>query len=171
MEVAMQLDPRLIQKMEAHTVGLPTKSAKIRALGRVGCSRREIADFLGIRYQHVRNVLVDEERARKGAMDASVRELPADLETKSAQPRKDTIKLRLGADGQLAIPSYMRDALNLREGDTVWLTLEDGEIRVADATAVTRRIQAWARNVKGLGSVDDFLTERRRDHERELRDE
>jgi AbrB family looped-hinge helix DNA binding protein len=171
MEVVMQLDPRVIQKMEAQTVGLPTKSAKIRALGRAGCSRREIADFLGIRYQHVRNVLVDEERAKKGAIGASDRDLPAGLETKSAQPRKDTIKLRLGQDGQLAIPSYMRAALDLKEGDTVWLTLEDGEIRVADAAAVTRRIQAWARTIKGLGSVDDFLTERRRDYERELRDE
>jgi hypothetical protein len=65
----------------------------------------------------------------------------------------------------------MRDALDLKEGDTVWLTLENGEIHIADATAVTRRIQAWARNIKGLGSVDDFLAERRRDHERELRDE
>jgi AbrB family looped-hinge helix DNA binding protein len=167
----MQLDPKTIQKMEALAAGLPTKSAKIRALGGGGCSRQEIADFLGIRYQHVRNVLVDEERARKGAMNASVRELPSDLETKSAQPRKDTIKLKLGADGQLAIPSYMRDALGLKEGDTVWLTLEDGEIRVADATAITRRIQAWARNIEGLGSVDDFLAERRRDDERETRDE
>jgi bifunctional DNA-binding transcriptional regulator/antitoxin component of YhaV-PrlF toxin-antitoxin module len=65
----------------------------------------------------------------------------------------------------------MRDALGLKEGDTVWLTLEDGEIRIADATAITRRIQAWARNIEGLGSVDDFLAERRRDDEREIRGE
>lgn len=38
--------------------GLQTKSDKIRFLARAGYSRAEIAKFLGIRYQHVRNVLV-----------------------------------------------------------------------------------------------------------------
>lgn len=38
--------------------GLATKSAKIRALARAGYSRREIANYLGVIYQHVRNVLV-----------------------------------------------------------------------------------------------------------------
>jgi len=38
--------------------GLPTKSAKIRALAAAGLSRSEIAKGLGIRYQHVRNVLI-----------------------------------------------------------------------------------------------------------------
>lgn len=37
---------------------LPTKSAKIRALNELGRTRSEIAKDLGIRYQHVRNVLV-----------------------------------------------------------------------------------------------------------------
>ena len=38
--------------------GLTTKSDKIRALDAAGYSRTEIAQFLGIIYQHVRNVLV-----------------------------------------------------------------------------------------------------------------
>lgn len=38
--------------------GLPTKSEMIRALARAGYSRTEIAKYLEIRYQHVRNVLV-----------------------------------------------------------------------------------------------------------------
>jgi len=41
------------------THGLTTKSAKIRALADAGYDRTEIAKVLGIRYQHVRNVLVD----------------------------------------------------------------------------------------------------------------
>lgn len=40
------------------TDGLPTKSAKIRALDDAAYSRSEIARFLDIRNQHVRNVLV-----------------------------------------------------------------------------------------------------------------
>lgn len=38
--------------------GLTTKSAKIRALDDAGYARTEIAKYLGIRYQHVRGVLV-----------------------------------------------------------------------------------------------------------------
>lgn len=37
---------------------LPTKSAKIRYLSEKGWSRGQIAKHLGIRYQHVRNVLI-----------------------------------------------------------------------------------------------------------------
>jgi hypothetical protein len=38
--------------------GLTTKADKIRALDRAGLARTEIAQFLGISYQHVRNTLV-----------------------------------------------------------------------------------------------------------------
>lgn len=38
--------------------GLDTKSDKIRALGRAGHKRTEISRLLGIRYQHVRKVLL-----------------------------------------------------------------------------------------------------------------
>ena len=38
--------------------GLPTKSAKIRYLHSMEWSRSDIARELGVRYQHVRNVLI-----------------------------------------------------------------------------------------------------------------
>lgn len=44
---------------EALTDGLATTSAKIRALAAAGYDRTEISQHLGIRYQHVRKVLVD----------------------------------------------------------------------------------------------------------------
>ncbi len=39
--------------------GLPTKAEKIRALARAGYDRTEIAVLLNVRYQNVRNVLVE----------------------------------------------------------------------------------------------------------------
>lgn len=45
-------------EMDTLTKGMRTKSAKIRALSDQGVSRSDIARYLGIRYQHVRNVLV-----------------------------------------------------------------------------------------------------------------
>jgi hypothetical protein len=44
---------------EEITRSLVTTSAKIRALAKAGYDRTEIAEQLGIRYQHVRNVLLD----------------------------------------------------------------------------------------------------------------
>ena len=51
-------------RMKELTKGLATKSDKIRVLSENGYSRGDIARFLGIRYQHVRNVLV--QSAQKG---------------------------------------------------------------------------------------------------------
>jgi hypothetical protein len=45
--------------MEEVIHGLETMSAKIRALAQEGHDRTEIATFLGVRYQHVRKVLLD----------------------------------------------------------------------------------------------------------------
>lgn len=44
--------------MQQVVEGLATQNARIRALYREGYSRSEIRRFMGIRYQHVRNVLV-----------------------------------------------------------------------------------------------------------------
>jgi len=51
-------------EMDAVAAGLRTKAAKIRALDRCGVKRAEIARYLNIRYQHVRNVLVQPPPAR-----------------------------------------------------------------------------------------------------------
>ena len=45
-------------KMAETCAGLETKSAKIRALTAAGYKKLEVATYLGISFQHVRNVLV-----------------------------------------------------------------------------------------------------------------
>jgi hypothetical protein len=49
--------------MDNATADLPSKAAKIRVLNAAGYSRSVIAAYLGISYQHVRNVLVAEAKA------------------------------------------------------------------------------------------------------------
>ena len=56
-------------QMDKLTRYLPTKSAKIRLLADHGVSRSEIARYLDIRYQHVRNVLIAP-RPKKAAPEA-----------------------------------------------------------------------------------------------------
>jgi hypothetical protein len=43
-----------------------SKSAKIRALTKAGFSRSQVALMLGIRYQHVRNVLLQQVKGKQG---------------------------------------------------------------------------------------------------------
>jgi DNA-directed RNA polymerase specialized sigma24 family protein len=44
--------------VQNHMDKLTTKSAKIRLLDQEGFTRSEIAKIMGVRYQHVRNVLI-----------------------------------------------------------------------------------------------------------------
>lgn len=60
---------------------LKTKSAKIRWLTSLGYSRRQIADFLGILYQHVRNIQMQvPKRAAQEALPPAVIELSGDTQ-------------------------------------------------------------------------------------------
>lgn len=64
--------------------GLVTKSDKIRELARAGYSRTEISAFLDIRYQHVRNVLV--QAGIEGGMRNDLSKPRAASITTQAQP-------------------------------------------------------------------------------------
>jgi len=149
------------------TAGLQTTSDKIRALHRAGWSRSKIADALNIRYQHVRNVLVQDERraADRVAKDAASSGSPAkDVESKPA-------KIRLGPDGRVVIPAAFRDALGLQEGDTLFARVQDGEIRLLTPIGVMRRAQAMVREFvpAGVSLVEELFDERRREVEGEAK--
>ena len=49
---------KLTKSQLTHITGLPTTSSKIRYLDSLNYTRGQIAKYLGIRYQHVRNVLI-----------------------------------------------------------------------------------------------------------------
>lgn len=48
----------LTTEITSHLTTIPTTSGKIRYLNEQGLSRGDISRVLGIRYQHVRNVLI-----------------------------------------------------------------------------------------------------------------
>ena len=140
------------------TAGLKTKSDKIRALHRAGWPRSKIAEALKIRYQHVRNVLVqDEARAAKASNVGEPSELPKPM------------KVRLGPDGRVVIPSAFREALGLKDGDVLFSSLEDGEIHLLTTAAAMRRAQALVRKFvpEGVSLVDELIEDRRKEAERE----
>lgn len=162
-------------EMRAETASLTTKADKIRALAKAGYTRQQIADFLGVRYQHVRNVLVDDERRAKAAGDDAQnreRQAPRLPRGMPAKPPKRTHKVKLGPGNQLALPPHMLEALGWKEGDTIWVRLDgEGEIRLQDVHALTRTVQAWGRTLGsgGENSTDVLHEERRLQLEREER--
>lgn len=153
------------EKMERVTAGLPTKSAKIRALHGEGFSRSEIAKQLDVRYQHVRNVLVQDE-ARKAKAAQPERE--ASAESTELRPTR----VRVGPEGRVVIPAAFREALRLKEGDVLMALAEDGEVHLLTGAAAMRRAQAIVRTFvpAGVNLVDELLEDRRREVERERQD-
>jgi hypothetical protein len=136
---------------------LGTTAAKIRALAGQGYSRSDIARALGIRYQHVRNVLVRDEEKMKSAE----RSMPTD----AAMPGK----IPVAADGSVVLPSAITHALALKAGDVLFVRLNDDEIHLLTKVAVARRVQALVREFvpEGVSLVDELIADRRREVEAE----
>jgi AbrB family looped-hinge helix DNA binding protein len=148
---------------ERLTADLPTKSAKIRALHGAGYSRTEIADFLNIRYQHVRNVLVNDARVA-GTQNVAAHTAGL-LGGDSLQP----MNIRMGPDGRIMIPAEFREALGLKDGDTLLASLDDGELRLLTIPTAVRKAQSIIRQFvpEGVSLVDELIADRRREAERE----
>ncbi len=143
--------------------GLTTKSDKIRALFRAGYSRSEISKYLGIRYQHARNVLV-----AAGFMESRLRSpLPEEPVAAEGHPAAPPAQVRsvVGPGGRMVIPAAYRDALGIAEGDAVFMRLDGEELRlVSDETEVLRVRELVAGYVpEGVSLVEELLRERRRE--------
>lgn len=117
MVAKLSSDDRL--KMGGLIAGRTTKSAKIRVLHDAGYSKSPIAEFLGISYQFVYNVL-----ARHG---------------EKASPKEAAVDV--GPGGRIVIPAPFRQALGLSEGDQVLLSLVGDEVHLASRRSKIRQAQ------------------------------
>jgi AbrB family looped-hinge helix DNA binding protein len=156
--------------MRELTKGLTTKSDKIRALSESGYSRGEIAKFLGIRYQHVRNVLV--QSAKKSPPGFAEASLPITGSLTAAglpEGIRHRISLKVDAGGRILIPSAVREAMKIGEGDTVLAWLENGELHLVSPQVALRQAREIARKlIRGAGTLaDELIAERREEAKRE----
>jgi AbrB family looped-hinge helix DNA binding protein len=139
---------------------LPTKSAKIRALAADGVPRADIARKLGIRYQHVRNVLEHDRMKEAKAAGAAI---------SASSDAFVSIKTKLGPDGRVVIPAAFRESLGLKDGDVLFARLENGEVVLLTPRAAMLRAQAIVRRFvpDDVSLVDELIEERRREAKRE----
>ena len=153
------------EKMAAVVEGLPTKSAKIRALDAAGYKRADIARFLDIRYQHVRTVLIQgpPKSERPAAVTASDKGAMA-----SGAPHR--VQVKIGPGGRIVIPAAFRAAMEAEEGDTLVATVDgDGIVQLASAPAALRMAQriVCAAVPADVSLSDSLIDDRRREAARE----
>jgi bifunctional DNA-binding transcriptional regulator/antitoxin component of YhaV-PrlF toxin-antitoxin module len=142
--------------MDRLTRALPTKAAKIRALGGGGVEVSAIARYLGIRYQHAYNVL-----KRAGIADKT--------DSASGWDESGPSKTSLDAAGRIAIPPAILAAWHVEEGEELLVRLEDDELRVFTRKAGVRAAQEIVRKYvrPGESLVAELIDERRRESEAE----
>jgi hypothetical protein len=164
----MQYDQREMQRLSA---GLPSKSAKIRTLGGAGYTRQQIATFLGIRYQHVRNVLLDAER--KAAVNpAEPEDSVQEDRTRYPSPPQRVVHAEVRADGAIIVPAASAEQAGFVAGKPVVVWVQgDGAVALLSPEAAVKRVQEMVRAVvpEGVSLVDELLADRRRESAREKR--
>ena len=148
-----------------------TKSDKIRALAQAGISRGDIARLIGVRYQFVRNVLVEDERRRAARSATAATTAPQAGSGRDAAPGLTT-RLHVSPDGSIVLPPVLRKQLGLEQGGVLLATLEDDALRLLTIPAAVRRAQALVRQFvpEGISLVDELLEDRRREAEHEQAD-
>lgn len=146
--------------MDEVAEGLTTKADKIRALFRAGYSRSEIAGFLGVRYQHVRNVLV-----QSGYMETQLSRPMPDEDFESNDSVPVLVRAAIGPGGRVVIPAAYRKALEVDEGDYIVMQMDGDELRVVnDEKEFARARAVLAKYVpEGVSLVDELIADRRRE--------
>lgn len=149
-------------RMEAASRRFSTKSDKIRELSRHGYSRSEIAKFLDIRYQFVRNVLVASNEASSGVSPKPV----------AVDGIRNRARLKVEAGGRVVLPAAFRQALGVEEGATLLAWVDRGELHlIAPSRAVQRAQEIAEQALAGaVGLADELLAERREEAKRDDRD-
>ena len=170
-------------RVAALTRGLRTKAARIRALAAAGFDRSQIANALGLGYQHVYNVLSATARHAGRVADASpdakhdgphayssrgtVQDAPDD---NALWP--DPVRSVVEPDGRVAVPAAFLGALGVSKGDSVVLSLEGDELRLCGPEAAIRRAQRLVAQYvpADVSLIDELIAERRREAARESGD-
>lgn len=171
----VMLSPEMKREMERLTEGLPTKSAKIRKLGQAGYAKADIARFLEIRYQHVRNVLLQSSQGTSpttppSGADPGISEEAATFGLEASTESMRVYRFNLDADGRIKLPEDALRALDAAPGGLITARFEDGELKLMSIEASVRFVQNLAAPYikPGEGNwSDQVIAERRAEAARE----
>ena len=82
---------------------------------------------------------------------------------------QQSIKTKVTEGGRIVIPAKMRDALGIKVGKNVTLTLKNGALEITTRDEAFRRIEEMMKpHIKpGRSVVDELIAERRREAKNE----
>ncbi|MBI2584321.1 MAG: hypothetical protein HYW28_00365 [Rhodospirillales bacterium] len=163
--MGMSLDTQARRKMDRLVTGLTTKAAKIRTLDRAGYKRADIARYLDIRYQHVRNVLL-----RSAGVEALKK--AGELSVNGGEATGNQVWAQVAPDGRVLIPISFREKLGLGRDGHILMVFENGEVRLISKDAAIARAQTLVSKYvpEGVSLVDELLAERRKEVDQEGRE-
>lgn len=153
--------------LDSITHGLPTKSAKIRALHAHGVPRADIARHLGIRYQHVYNVLQQPLAATHPAAAPPVAPGPAAGEADEAVRLE---RIAVDADGAVMLPPHVLAAMKVSGAEDLIARVDgDGELHLSTARGALDKVRRMIAesDFAGRSVVDELIAERRAEAARE----
>ena len=74
----------------------------------------------------------------------------------------DNVKTKLGQGGRIVLPAEFREALGVKTGDELILSLKDDEVRVYTRRAAIKRAQGMLKHIApGRSLADELIQERR----------
>jgi hypothetical protein len=165
----VRIDAAERRHMRQLTRLLRTKADKIRILAAAGYSRQKIASFLGIRYQHVRNVLVrsapvSTEALRPRGLGEHAPEPPKAWEDSAPDGTPTYGRVVVDEEGRIALSPNVLAALDSGLGRPIPWRFEDGELKLMNRAAGIRAAQAMVADLakKHPGSWSDALIAERR---------
>jgi len=149
---------------------------RIRALDAAGYPRAVIAAFLGKRYQHVRNVLVEDQRRRAIVSGAASAQAPGVSEITpepwrpgdpSLAPKEGSSYLRLpiGSDGAIRLPADVETRMGFHRGGVVIARIHDDRVELLSVGEALRRVRELMRGLspQAEGLADSLIADRRRE--------
>jgi len=71
------------------------------------------------------------------------------------------VRVRMGEKGRIVIPSALREALGMADGDVLDMRVVDGELRIATMRERLRQAQVKALVPPGVSLADELSAERR----------
>ncbi len=84
-----------------------------------------------------------------------------------------TATLQVGPGGRVVIPAEMRDAMGLRQGDSIFANFENGELKLQSYAAAIAEVQSFFREINPEGHrwSDELIADRRAEVAKEERED
>jgi len=72
-------------------------------------------------------------------------------------------RVQVGEKGRIVIPAAMREALGIKPGDSVDISVKDYEVRISTREARLKQAQEWVKRYvpAGVSLADELSAERR----------